>query len=191
MKKVILMLMFSAMFFVTGAFAANNSLAILDKNQVIAQNDAVPADKEVSAPAAEESIFPDFVCVDSITYSLLPNDINNVIESEGEYSTYLTDTKAESIDKKNKVLRIWVTEITKWKGQSYFIENNGPKYEKYGYSKHLLVIDFKTKKYKYLTTTDYNCDGTIAGQGQTQWDYIVPKSVIGIIHDELKKKYKM
>ncbi len=188
MKKVLLILMFSAMFFTTGAFADFSPSV-----QKMLTDEGLPsAAEEAPAPVEEESKFPDFVCIDDVTYSILPENVQSSIVTDSEVYTFVTSANAENVDKKNKTVTIWLTVISKWKGRESRINDNGTAYEKYGYSKYLTVIDIKNKKYRYKSGVNYNCDGTIIEQfNNNVWDYVVPGSIMDDIKEKLKQKYKM
>ncbi len=170
MKKIALSLICSALFISTNVLYA----------------------EETPAPKEQESVFPDLVCVDSVTFSLMPKNIDAAVEADASDSIFMTSDKAESVDKKSKSVKIWITKFAKWDNQASHIRDYGAKYEKYGYSKYLTLIDTKNKKVKLLTEVDYNCDGSvIETSGNGNWGNIVPGSVMDSLRIQLAQKYKL
>lgn len=170
MKKLVLLLVCSTLFLSTSVLNA----------------------EETTEPKEQESLFPDFVCVDSVTFSLMPKNMDATLEADSSDAVYLTLDKAESIDKKGKTVKIWITKFVKWDNQASYVRDYGSKYEKYGYSKYLALIDTKNKKLKVLTEVDYNCDGSvIETHTNANWGNIIPGSVMDILRIQLAKKYKL
>lgn len=189
------MLMFSAMFFVTGAFAANNSLAMLDKNQVIDQNNAAPAADEAPAPAEEESKYTDLICKDTVVDKLIYNvNPENIHLSTSHYSYIVPGT--ENIDKKNKIISFWITYIATFDWNKEFVNNYGSSFENFGYVKYNVTFDMKNKRNMVKRTVFYNCNGSVIeddkySKNEAEWTNIIPGSVDNSMYKELKQKYKL
>jgi hypothetical protein len=192
MKKVLLMLIFSAMFFTTGVFAT-------EKLAMLANNEIAPVATEEAAPAPaeeEKSDFPNIVCVDSVTWSLLPKNLDKAILAESANASLFVIPGTEKVDKKNKTITVWVTALLTFSGQEAiladFNDDGKEIYKNIGYKKILAIFDFKTKKYKFLNISEYNCDGSVIHIFKDySWDYIVPDSVFEGIYIDLKKKYNL
>lgn len=193
MKKILILLMFSAMFFVTAA-SADFTPGV--EKILIAENAVAPSSNKVLAADQEKSDFPTFVCVDSVTYSLLPKDLKTMIYSENSALTMIVIPETEQVDKKNKTITVWVNVIVTFDGvksiTSDYNEYGKELYKNYGYQKILVKLDTKTKKFKVITKTDYTCSGNvIKTYGDSDWGYIVPGSMTEEIYIQLKKKYKL
>lgn len=115
----------------------------------------------------------------------------NVASSDSTPSI-VADSKTIRIDKKNKVIQVWITFEFNKKGKDDYIHDYGQNYNNFGYSKFFYFINYRNMTNKNNTSTYYNCDGSfIETIGSGQWSSIIPDSVMEGITETIMKKYHL
>lgn len=117
------------------------------------------------------------------------------VASSDDSSSILADGKTITIDKKNKIIKVWTVWLATEVGRQNTIESLG-KYENYdnfGYSKDLEIINYGNMKRKTDSSTYYNCNGGViySNHSKGEWRDIVPGSVMEGITESIVKKYKL
>lgn len=102
----------------------------------------------------------------------------------------VADAKTIRIDRKNKVIQVWITSIVNHKSRDKAIQILGQDYNNIGYTKDLSLINYGNMTYKSNTFSYYNCDGSIIKTfGAGEWMNILPESVREVTTDSIMKKY--
>ncbi len=114
------------------------------------------------------------------------------VASSDTNPSIVADAKTIRIDKKNKVIQVWITFISNQKERDSWIQKYGQDYNNYGYYKSLYIINYGNMTYKTNTGTNYNCDGSpIKSFGASEWKSIIPDSVMEGITQSIMKKYHL
>ena len=102
----------------------------------------------------------------------------------------VADAQTIRIDRKNKVIQVWITWIANQKNRDSWIQIYGQSYNNFGHYKDLEFINYGNMTNKSNTTTFYNCDGSsIETSGAVGWNSIIPGSVMESITQAIMKKY--
>lgn len=130
---------------------------------------------------------------DELSFS---NDKRYFYVSSGGYSSsILADGKTITIDKKNKIIKVWTVWLATENGRQDYIESLGKydNYDNFGYRKNLTIINYGNMKNKTDSLTDYNCNGGViySNNSKGEWDDIVPGSVMEGITESIVKKYNL
>lgn len=144
---------------------------------------------------ANESNWP-FVCEPSDLDLVRDNRYFKVAASaDGSLPLILADAQTMTIDKKNKTIKVWTIWFASEQGRLEEIKAMGQynDYSNYGYVKELSIVNYKAKKLKTLSSTSYNCDGSVifTNNSQRNWDDIIPDSVMEGIVKTLVERYKL
>ena len=114
------------------------------------------------------------------------------VASSDTNPSIVADSKTIRIDKKNKVIQVWITCEFNKKGKDGYIHDYGQNYNNFGYSKFFYFINYGNMTNKNNTSTYYNCDGSsIETIGSGQWRSIIPDSVMEGITQSIMKKYHL
>jgi hypothetical protein len=90
------------------------------------------------------------------------------------------DTKNIKIDKKNKIIEVWVIYAQSKLRVSQSIEEFGDKYRNYGYMKALMRFNYSKNIANAKDYINLNCNGSTIDEGITksnEWDDIAPNSM--------------
>lgn len=107
----------------------------------------------------------------------------------------LVDTQTLTIDKKNKIIKVWTIWVSSYQGRQKAIDNFGDYGDcsDYGYHQQLIFINYQQMRHKMEPAKLYGCNGDIirARQFVSTWEDIVPGSVIESMAFEINKKYNL
>jgi hypothetical protein len=105
----------------------------------------------------------------------------------------MADSKTIQIDRKKKIIKVWTTWIASKEGRKYKIDTLSATYENYGYSKTLLLLDYKNNRFKILSGDSFNCDGSIIEHSPPidQWNGFAPDSTTDGIFMSIMEKYHL
>jgi len=112
--------------------------------------------------------------------------------ADGTFPSILADAKTIQIDKKLKIINVWTIWLSSEAGRnSQALDHQN--YENFGYMKVLLTINYGSMKNKLNINSDYNCNGSLLKTDNTagQWTIIEPGSILEVIADNIKEKYKL
>jgi len=116
------------------------------------------------------------------------------VASADSFPLMLADAKTIQIDKKNKTIKVWTIWVGSNSGREYWINLLGKydNYANYGYDKSLDTINYGSMKFKSNSATHYNCNGSnISSSNTSEWNDIVPGSVMEMITESIMEKYKL
>ncbi len=116
------------------------------------------------------------------------------VASADSFPLILADAKTIQIDKKNKTIKVWTAWIVSEAERQHRgnILGKYDNYDNYGYDKKLDTINYGSMKVKLNSSTNYNCDGSnISSINTSEWNDIVPDSVMEMITESIMKKYKL
>jgi len=107
----------------------------------------------------------------------------------------LGDTQTIIIDKKNKIVKVWLNIIWGKEGKKSHITEREQELSNLGFSAYYLELDLKNNKSRILEILEKSCKRDIIfrvdGGLPTNWKNIYPDTQEGAIAIELKKKYKL
>ncbi len=114
------------------------------------------------------------------------------VSGSKNYSEIFADGKTITIDKKNKIIKVWAAFLASEDGRQSNIKSMS-NYDNYGYSRHLYVINYGKMKSRLNTFADYNCNGSliVSDNLQDEWNNIIPGSVLENITEGIIKKYNL
>lgn len=107
--------------------------------------------------SAEESM--GYTCSDDMVKRVLPYSMDIIGGNQQIDAVYDIDTV--DIDHKNKIVKVWVTYISKPSHTLSMLSEYGEAYRNLGYAKQYKVFNMKAKKVKITKTVFYTCDGHI------------------------------
>ncbi len=107
----------------------------------------------------------------------------------------LGDSKNIQINRKNKTIKVWVTDLISYSKRQGIISKLG-KYDDFsnlGYDNQLLLIDYANMRYKIISFSYFNCDGTVISttKGDGVWDEIPPSTTMDGVTQSIMNKYKI
>lgn len=104
------------------------------------------------------------------------------------------DERTIEIDKKNKMIKVWIFTLASEKGREDIIRFLGENddFSNYGYAKDLHFFDYRNMRIKTLQSHYHNCDGApIRSSVGDKWSDIIPGSMTERIVDTIVKRYKL
>lgn len=105
------------------------------------------------------------------------------------------DSKTIQIDRKNKTIKVWSIWLASKQKRQDKIQDMGKfaDYKNYGYTKSLDIINYAKMKFKTVSDTQYNCDGSTIDSYRDDkiWNDIVPDSVMENMTQRIMQKYKL
>ncbi len=114
-----------------------------------------------------------------------------ISSSDGSTTGHFFDLETIKIDKKNKIIKVWVIRVASEKGRAKFSKFNG--FSNYGYQKMLWTVDYVNMKIKTNPSTFMDCDGssitTLLDDGK--WEELYPSSINELVVEEIIKKYNL
>lgn len=111
-----------------------------------------------------------------------------------DLSSVFIDTKNIKIDKKNKIIEVWVIFVQSKVFVSQAIKEYGNKYATYGYMKALNRFNYSQNTVNSKDFTNYNCNGSIIPEGITRksdWREIRPASMDEAVMNSVITLYKL
>lgn len=112
-----------------------------------------------------------------------------------KYTLGLGDAQTINIDKKNKIVKVWLNAVWSKEGKQSYIAGREQKLSNLGFSAYYLEYDLKNNKSRVLEILEKSCKRDIIfrvnGGLPTNWKNIYPDTQEGAIAIELKKKYKL
>jgi tetratricopeptide (TPR) repeat protein len=78
--------------------------------------------------------------------------------ASGTFGSSLIDNDTIKIDQKKKIITVWIIFLSSINNRQHEIENSDQDYSNFGYTKQLMVIDYKNKRSYLKSITDYACD---------------------------------
>lgn len=130
-------------------------------------------------------------------YACKPSDLQSIVSDNRYFKVnprIYADSKSIQIDHKNKRIKVWKLWLASDVQRDELLnEEKHYDYSNYGYSKTLMIIDYKNIRSKLLHSIDYNCDESVILDlpHKSDWDNIVPESVGEIFTESIIKKYKL
>lgn len=105
----------------------------------------------------------------------------------------LFDNKTIKIDKKNKTVDVWITDISSPLDRSELIKDHGDKYTNFGYSQRLVRFFYTTNQHQLNQWLFLNCDGTVMDQSSDAGKpkYLSPNSITEKVLDKIMTKYNL
>ncbi len=79
------------------------------------------------------------------------------ISSEESFPIMLVDDKTIEIDKKNKIIKAWIVQLSSVKGKNETTRTIGGSYGMSDYRKELYIIDYKYMESKVIENSGYSC----------------------------------
>ncbi|MDP2077343.1 MAG: hypothetical protein Q8J85_04805 [Sulfuricurvum sp.] len=104
------------------------------------------------------------------------------------------DTQTIQIDRKNKIIKVWLIWMASEQGRQLNIQYLGKvaDYSNFGYNIELDVIDYDNMRVLIKSTTHYNCDASVIYPSSSgEWEDIRPASVMEGITQKIKEKYNL
>lgn len=115
--------------------------------------------------------------------------------ADNSFPLIVADSKTIKIDKKSKIIKIWTTWIASDSERQNKISTLGQynNYDNFGYDKGLDTINYGSMKSKTDKYSRYNCNGSVitSSNNSSEWDDIVPGSVMEVITNSIVKKYNL
>lgn len=108
-------------------------------------------------------------------------------------TAFIIHAGTAKIDRKNKTIKVWETHISDSAGRDRNVNDFGGSYENYGYTKSLAVYDLQNDRVKYITSTYYECGGSVIESftpAKSSWSDIIPGSLGDGNLRALKQKFK-
>ena len=132
-----------------------------------------------------------FTCSNEQVRNFMPE--NMVIGASGNTSVLVYDGKSLQVEKKNKMVKMWITYIAFPQGTENMVKQVGENYSEYGYAKHLKFYDIKNKRTKIISIANYTCSGNALDiiNEDLGWVTTVPDSLDDVVMAKIKKEYKL
>ncbi len=115
-----------------------------------------------------------------------------ISSSDGNIVAHFLDLETIKIDKKNKIIKVWIIREVSEKGRSAYTQKIDG-FSNFGYERTLWTIDYANMRLNIETTYATNCDGStimiISGDGK--WDNISPSSINEAVVKKIMQKYTL
>lgn len=159
---------------------------ILLATSIYAEN-AVPYSGELPPVLAHEALAKNPYACETQELMQFSNKryANASIASDYSY-LWLADTKTIKINKKDKIIKIWLVSITPE-------EKKQVVYTDAGYVKHFILLDYDNYRVKSVEIIPYSCAGNPlrSHSASNTWSEIAPNSVMEEILENIKYTYKL